>query len=152
MLVSRPYSDYINVSKEFVPVFDVLIDKRYPNLWKFFYPHETFIDILRDLISSLEGTSAEKRKSLWVSGAYGTGKSFASFTLKHIIEENNENVKNYFDKYNILKSLLNRIEGIKVKGDILVIHRATSSGIIGDNMLFSAIQDTVLKVNPQTLL
>ena len=141
--MARPYSDYINVSKEFVPVFDVLIDKRYPNLWKFFYPHKTFIDILRDLISSLEGTSAENRKSLWVSGAYGTGKSFASFTLKHILEENNGNVKNYFDKYEISKSLLNRIEGIKVKDDILVIHRATSSGIIGDNMLFSAIQESI---------
>ena len=139
----RPYSDYINVSKEFVPVFSVGTDKKYPNLWKFFYPHDTFIGILRDLISSLEGTSAEKRMSLWVSGAYGTGKSFASFTLKHIIEENNENVKNYFDKYNISKSLFNRIEGIKNKGDILVIHRASSSGIVGDNMLFSAIQESI---------
>lgn len=141
--MSRPYSDYINVSKEFVPVFDVLADKKCPNLWKSFYPHDTFIDILRDLISSLEGTSAEKRRSLWVSGAYGTGKSFASFTLKHIIEESNENVKNYFDKYNISKSLFNRIEGIKNKGDILVIHRATSSGIVGDNILFSSIQESI---------
>jgi len=141
--VSRPYSDYINVSKEFVPVFSVRIDEKYPNHWKSFYPHDTFIGILRDLISSLEGTSAEKRMSLWVSGAYGTGKSFASFTLKHIIEENSENVKNYFNKYNISQSLLNRIEGIKAKGDILVIYRASSSGIVGDNMLFSAIQESI---------
>ena len=134
--MSRLYSDYIIVSKEFVPVFSVGTDKKYPDLWKFFYPHDTFIGILRDLISSLEGTSAEKKMSLWVSGAYGTGKSFASFTLKHIIEENSENVKNYFNKYNIAQSLLNRIEGIKAKGKILVIHRASSSGIVGLCQLF----------------
>jgi len=141
--MSRPYSDYINVSKEFVPVFSAVTDKKYPNHWKSFYPHDTFIDILRDLISSLEGTSAEKKMSMWVSGAYGTGKSFASFTLKHILEGNSEEVKSYFYKYNILQSLLNRVEGVKAKGDILVIHRAVSSGIVGDNMLFSAIQESI---------
>jgi len=139
----RPYSDYINVSKEFVPVFSVGIDKKYPDHWKSFYPHDTFIGILEDLISSLEGASAEKRMSLWVSGAYGTGKSFASFTLKHIIEGNSENVKSYFNKYNISQSLLNRVEGLKAKGDILVIYRAASSGIVGDNMLFSVIQESI---------
>lgn len=32
----------------------------------------------------------KSEKPLWIYGAYGTGKSFASFILKHIIEENEE--------------------------------------------------------------
>lgn len=139
----RPYSDFINVNKEFVPVFSIYADRQYPNHWKTFYPHSTFINILGDLISSLEGTSAEKRASLWISGAYGTGKSFASFVIKHILEEDAKSVKSYFEKYKISPTLLSRLEGVKSKGDILVVHRSSSSDIVGSNRLFTAIQESV---------
>lgn len=139
----RPYSDYISVNREFVPVFSVYADKQYPNYWKAFYPHSTFISILENLISSLEGTSAEKRLSLWISGAYGTGKSFASFVIKHILEEDAESVRGYFEKYRISQTLLSRLEGIKSKGDILVVHRSSSADIVGPNRLFTAIQESV---------
>ena len=149
----RPYGDYLRVNKEFVPVFNVYADKENPEYWKSFYPHDTFIKILGDLVGSLEGTPAENRRPLWIYGAYGTGKSFASFTLKHIIEENEENVRSYFDKYNISESLRKRLEGVKCQGNILVVNRASSSGIIGDNRLFTAVQESVklaLKENGYT--
>ncbi|MDH7578823.1 MAG: hypothetical protein QHH75_13650 [Bacillota bacterium] len=139
----RPYSDYLKVNKDFVPVFNRYEDKKYPEYWKSFYPHDTFIKILGDLVGSLEGTTAENRRPLWIYGAYGTGKTFASFTLKHIIEEKDEDVRSYFEKYTISESLRKRLEGVKCQGDILVVHRASSSGIIGDNSLFTAVQETV---------
>jgi len=139
----RPYVDYLRVDKEFVPVFSIYEDKRNPEYWKSFYPHDTFVKILGDLVGSLEGTTSESRRPLWIYGAYGTGKSFASFTLKHIIEENEENVHSYFDKHNISESLRKRLEGVKCQGDILVVNRASSSGIIGDNRLFTAVQESV---------
>jgi len=141
--VSRPYSDYLKVNKDFIPVFNVYEDQEYPEYWKSFYPHDTFIKILGDLIASLEGATAENKKSLWIYGAYGTGKTFASFTLKHIIEESDDEVRNYFEKYKISESLLKRLEGVKSQGNILVVHRASSSGIIGDNSLFTAVQESV---------
>lgn len=143
--MSRPYGDYLRVNKEFVPVFNQYADEVNPEYWKIFYPHETFVKILGDLVGSFEGATAENRRPLWIYGAYGTGKSFASFTLKHIIEENEENVRNYFDKYKISESLRKRLEGVKSQGNILVINRASSSGIIGDNRLFTAVQESVKK-------
>lgn len=139
----RPYSDYLKVNKDFVPVYNRYEDQKNPEYWKSFYPHDTFIKILGDLVGSLEGTTAESKKSLWIYGSYGTGKTFASFTLKHIIEKDDEEVKRYFEKYKISESLRKRLEGVKAQGDILVVHRASSSGIIGDNSLFSAVQKTV---------
>ncbi len=139
----RPYNDYLTVNKEFVPVFNIYADRENPEYWKSFYPHDTFIKILGDLVGSLEGTTAENRRPLWIYGAYGTGKSFASFTLKHVIEETEENVRSYFDKYNISESLKKRLEGVKSQGDILVVNRASSSGIIGDNRLFTAVQQSI---------
>lgn len=141
--MSRPYSDYLRVNKDFIPVFNIYEDEMNPQYWKVFFPHNTFINILGDLIGSIEGNTSEGKRSLWVHGAYGTGKSFASFTLKHLIEEDEDNVCSYFQKYGIRESLRKRLEGIKSQGDILVVNRESSSSIIGDNRLFIAIQETI---------
>jgi len=143
IIMPRPYGDYLRVNKDFVPVFNIYADQENPEYWKGFYPHDTFKKILGDLVGSLEGATAENRRPLWIYGAYGTGKSFASFTLKHIIEEKEENVRSYFDKHNISESLRKRLEGVKSQGDILVVNRESSSGIIGDNRLFTAVQESV---------
>lgn len=141
--MARPYVDYIKVSKKFVPVFDSTADKNDPSHWLSFYPHDTFKVILGDLIGSLEGDSSEKRKSIWMSGAYGTGKSFASFTLKHIIEDELNLVESYFKKYSISVSLFNRLKKIKSDGDIIVVNRSSSGGIYGNNQLFSAVSESI---------
>ena len=71
------------------------------------------------------------------------GKTFASFAIKHILEDDIEDVKTYFEKQEISPALLNRFVGLKQKSGILVVHRSSSSGIIGDNKLFSAIQESI---------
>ena len=58
----RPYSDYLKVNKDFVPVYNRYQDQKY-RCWKSFYPHYTFIKILGDLVGSLEGTTAESKIS-----------------------------------------------------------------------------------------
>ena len=40
----------------------------------------------------LEKSSATKDMPQWMSGAYGTGKTYASFTIKHILEDQLESV------------------------------------------------------------
>jgi serine/threonine-protein kinase HipA len=60
-------------------------------------------------------------------------------------EDEGENVKSYFETQKISQSLLSRFLAIKQKGDTLVVHRSSSSGILGDNKLFGAIQESVKK-------
>lgn len=139
----KKYSDYIQIDNNFIPVFSKNWDEKYPDRWQAFFPHDTFKTILTDLISSLEMNSNESRKSLWISGAYGTGKTYASFAIKHILEDSIENVASYFEKQKISQSLLNRFIGIKENKKVLVVHRSSSSGIIGDNKLFGAIQESI---------
>ncbi|NMB95867.1 MAG: hypothetical protein GYA02_04535, partial [Clostridiaceae bacterium] len=141
--MARKYKDYISIDKDFIPVFSKNWDKKYPDRWKSFYPDNTFKEILNDLASSLEMSSNESRKSIWISGPYGTGKTFASFVIKHILENDIEDVKTYFEKQGISQTLFNRFVGLKQKSGILVVHRSSSSGIIGDNKLFSAIQESI---------
>ncbi|KWT75634.1 hypothetical protein [Candidatus Magnetominusculus xianensis] len=141
--MARLYKDYISVNKHFFPVFSKNLDAEYPEHWKAFVPHDTFKRILDDLAGSLEMASTQSRRSLWISGAYGTGKTYASFAVKHILEDDIGDVTDYFQKQGIGQTISNRLKSIKQKGNILVVHRSSTAGITGDNKLFGAIQESI---------
>lgn len=136
------YKDYIKVDSDFIPVFSRNSDKIYPNKWQSFYPHDTFKSILVSLVETLEQSSEQKNKSLWMSGAYGTGKTYASFTLKHILEDDISSIESYFHA-NKLDSVLTRLKGVRAKGDILVVHKSADSNLNTQNKLFNSIVESV---------
>lgn len=138
----RLYEDFISVDSDFIPVFSEHGDKQYPNKWKSFYPHDSFKSIVSQLIDTLEKGNTSKDLPIWMHGAYGTGKTFASFVIKHILEDDLKDIEAYCVA-NDMKSLYARIAGVRNKGRILVVHRSSSSGIVGDNKLFNCITTSV---------
>lgn len=140
--MARKYNDYISVDTDFIPVFSAFSDKEFPTKWKSFYAHDNFKSILAQLADTLEMGSNEKNKSLWMYGAYGTGKTFASFVIKHLLEDDIEQVLEYCNANN-LNALYTRLSGIRNKGKTLVVHCSSSAGIIGENRLFNRIIDSV---------
>ena len=143
-MAGRLYSEYIKVDPNFIPVFSRNSDKTYPDKWQSFYPHSSFKTILKDVIETLEKSSETKDRSVWMSGAYGTGKTYASFVIKHILEDSIESITPYFVQ-NGMDSLLARVNGIRSKGRILVVHRSASAGINTQDKLFFAIVESVRK-------
>ena len=137
------YRDYFDIDPEYFPqVNKELIDEN-PELWKKFYPHETFVKMLKDIISIL---SRKQKVSLWVEGAYGTGKSHAVLTMKKLLEVSEEETKEYFDRFsNILSNdLFNSLWQIKNSGKkLLIVHRYGSSNINGDADLCFLIQKSI---------
>lgn len=140
--MARIYSDFISVDTDFIPVFSAFSDRDFPTKWKSFFPHDSFKSILGQLADTLEMGSIERNKSLWMFGAYGTGKTFASFVIKHILEDDLELVREYCETNN-LKPLYARFAGIRTKGKTLVVHRSSSAGVVGQNRLFNCIIESV---------
>ena len=136
------YKDYLKVESDFIPVFSSSSDKTYPESWKSFYPHESFKKILTLTIEALEKGSALKDRPIWMSGSYGTGKTFASFVIKHILEDRLDEVEKYFTHREIT-SLWRRVAGLRSKGKILVVHQSSSAGINSPNKLFNTIIEAV---------
>ena len=77
------YREYFDIDPEYFPQVDKKIIEEQPDLWKKFYPHPTFIKLLKSMVDVL---SRKQKLSVWVDGAYGTGKSHAVLTLKKLIE------------------------------------------------------------------
>lgn len=143
-MASRKYSEYLQVDPNFIPVFSRDSDKIYPDKWQSFYPHESFKTILRHMVETLEKSTDAKDRSIWMSGAYGTGKTYASFVIKHILEDSLESVTPYFTQ-NGMDSLLARVKGVRARGRVLVAQRSSSAGINTQDKLFYAIVDSVRK-------
>lgn len=140
--MARLYKDFIKVDPNFIPVFSKNSDKTYPDKWQSFYPHESFKDILTKVVETLEKGNETKDHSIWMSGAYGTGKTFASFVIKHVLEDDIDNIEPYFSE-NKLQNLFARVKGIRSKGKILVVQKSASAGIDKQNKLFNAIIESV---------
>lgn len=136
------YKEYLTVESDFIPVFSSSSDRTHPERWKSFYPHESFKKILTLTVETLEKSFTSKDRPIWVSGSYGTGKTFASFAVKHILEDNLDEVKKYFT-HDTINSLWPRFAGVRSKGKILVVHQSSSAGINSQNKLFNTIIEAV---------
>lgn len=138
------YRNYFDIDPEYLAQINEAEIESHPDLWKKFYPHETFVKLIKDTISVI---SRKQKKSIWVEGAYGTGKSHAVLTLKKLLDASEEDTKAYFDKYQdeLDNDLYNKFQQIK-SGDqkILTVHRYGSSNINGDNDLVFAIQESIV--------
>lgn len=84
------YRDYFDIDPEYFPQINEKVINNNPDIWKKFYPHETFVKLLKDTVSVL---SRKQKVSIWVEGAYGTGKSHAVLTLKKLLEASPEDTK-----------------------------------------------------------
>jgi hypothetical protein len=136
------YRDYFSIDEEYFPSVNEDLLNRGLVDWTKFYPHATFVKLLKDTESVL---SRNQKLSIWVEGAYGTGKSHAVLTLKKLLNASEQESKDYFQKYNLSKDLFNKIQGIKNQGIILTAHRYGASSIHNDNDLIIAIQESIKK-------
>ena len=140
-MIGKKYRDYFSIDPEYFPqATEELINLGKVD-WKKFYPHETFVKLLKDAITVL---TRQQKLCLWVEGAYGTGKSHAVLTLKKLLEVSEEETRTYFDNYEFLSAdLFNKLQGIKNQGKILAIHRYGSYAINTDRDLIIAIQESI---------
>ena len=88
------YKDYFGISEDYAPCMTREDINRSPETWLNFYPHETFVALLRDLLASLDGGD----KSIWLTGAYGTGKSHAALVLQKLFMDDESRVNEWLDR------------------------------------------------------
>lgn len=135
------YSNYIEIDQDYFPVVNNDIMKKNPDMWKKFYPHETFIRFIETMIRVME---RKTKLSIWVEGSYGTGKSHAVLTFKKLLEASEEETHDYFTRHNLKKESYDRLQSLKNGDRILAVHRYGSSNIHGDQDLCFAVQESIV--------
>ncbi len=143
MPMLEKYRHYFDIDPEYFPQVNEAIINNNPDIWKKYYPHETFIKLVKDTVSFI---SRKQKVSIWVEGAYGTGKSHAVLTLKKLLDASDDDTREYFDKYpdQLSIDLLNQFQQLKnSEQQILTVHRYGSSSIRDDASLVFAMQESI---------
>lgn len=122
------YNTYIELSPNFESVVDLDAEERNPNLWQEYIVHEDMKLAVNKICESLRNETPDARRSFWIHGAYGTGKSYAAIVLKHMFEESIESIHTFLSKP-LLLDYRNKFISIREKGDFLVVWKSGCTGI-----------------------
>lgn len=140
---AQSYSQYFKIDEKYHSVVTRDLIEKGEVRWDRFYPHETFIHLLRQTVDMLSG---KESKSIWVEGTYGTGKSHAALALKCLLEASDSEVRRYFTDFGLNMDLCNKFLAARsesINGKLILIHRIGSAQIKSDDDLVWAVQNSV---------
>lgn len=146
--MQQKYSNYIDVNPLFESVVDLDADNRNPNLWREYIVGSDMENLVDCLCKSLGNEAVDSRRSFWVHGSYGTGKSYAAIFVKHLLEEKAEVVDTFLASHQVLSKYRKRFNKCRSHGDYLVVWKTGCTGIrTGDMMLLEmekSIRDALI--------
>lgn len=88
------YSDFFEL-RNFLPVYDITDEQE--GHWTSFIPTAQFAELLSKSLTALTSSDVSKRKSMWVRGTFGTGKSHASAVIKHLLCDDLKSISSYLN-------------------------------------------------------
>ncbi len=135
------YCEYFDVNEKYFPCIDESAINAGAS-WTNTYPHDSFIQLLNNTEKMLGGST---NRSLWIHGAYGTGKSQCALALRRILEVPEQELRDYWNMYESLRknaTLLEKIIGHKEQG-IVTAYRYASGSISTPQQLFLAVQESI---------
>lgn len=95
--MATKYSDFIHL-QDFLPVYDILEEGA--STWQSFIPTAQFNEMLQRSLTAITSNEVSKRRSIWVRGTFGTGKSHASAVVKHLLCDKYDSINTYIDNIN----------------------------------------------------
>lgn len=126
--MSMKYSNYIRLSPNYESVVDLEAEERHPNLWQEYIAHDDMKNTVEAICQTVEWDDNDKRRSFWIHGAYGTGKSYAAIVLKHLFEDKVANIESFLSKP-ALAPLKKRFLKVRQKGEYLVAWKSGATDI-----------------------
>ncbi len=143
-MLNKRYSDYIEISPTFESVVDIDADSRNANLWREYIVGDDMDKMMEVLCQSLNNEGPDLRRSFWIEGTYGTGKSYAAIVIKHLMEEKPDVVDAYLSSNSRLAPYRNRFMKCRNKGsDYLVIWKTGCTGIRDGNAMLMEAEKAV---------
>lgn len=154
------YSNYVQIKEDYDPFFSDEIDQQKPEAWQTFIPNDDWLALFEGLVESLERGKKPETLSMWVHGAYGTGKTLSAFVIKHLLEGPEDEARSYLARFGVNTSLVSRWEALRGRGIWIVSFRSGSAQLQTSERLVAEVQQSIadrlrlrnLKVETETFL
>jgi len=139
------YSEIIGLQEYFHPVFN--IENETFNYWKQFIPNDQFYEVLRKTLSAIDTSEPSLRKSIWIQGTFGTGKSHAASVIKHLLYDDYAEVENYIDQNIDDSSLKSKLKNYRSNNRLMPIV-LKGLGSISDSRTFALQIEKAVRTSP----
>ena len=136
------YNTYIELSPHYESVVDIDSESRHPDMWQEYIVHEDMKKAVEVICDSLKYEDEDKRRSFWIHGAYGTGKSYAAIVLKHLFEDDVPSIRRFLSNQ-MLIPYRERFLSIREKGNFLVIWKSQATDIRSGIQLMMTMEDAI---------
>jgi len=136
------YKDYFRIRPGYSEIMTHDYINKTPETWLDFYPHKTFVEILREMLAALSGG----KKSLWISGTYGSGKSHASLVLQKLLCDDEGRVKKWLERNSALipKVVANELLAVRAK-KVAVVYDINSDDVDPKSQFLMRMQRAITK-------
>ncbi|MEN6386567.1 MAG: hypothetical protein ABFD79_15420 [Phycisphaerales bacterium] len=136
------YSTYIELDPRYESVVDLTSEERNPNLWQDYIVHDDMAEAMKKICESFKNEDQDKRRSFWIHGVYGTGKSYSALVLKHLFEDPIEKIRPFLERPRI-SPYKGKFTGIREKGNFVVVWRSGTTEIVNSTQLLMAVEMSV---------
>lgn len=118
------YSDYIELSPGYESVVDTSIESRDPGFWAKYIVNDDMVSAVDQIATSLRREDDDKIRHFWLSGTYGTGKTYSSIVIKHLLEDDPAPVAKFLKGNNLFADVRDRFLSVRKNGPYLVIWKS----------------------------
>lgn len=112
------YFEYFVIDEGYYPEINESSIKDPKNRWQDTYPHSDIVTLLKMVERAL---SRADKKSLWIEGSYGTGKSRIIWMMQNLLTCSENDFDAYFDEYENLRNEVDLRERLRTirKGKVV---------------------------------
>lgn len=125
--MAKYYSDLIELSPGYESVVDASIESRDREFWTRYIVNDDMVQAVDTVARSLRREDPDSIRHFWLSGTYGTGKTYSAIVLKHLLEDDPERVEKFLRGNPLFADVRDRFLSIRKKSPYLVIWKSGES-------------------------
>lgn len=139
---ANKYHEFFVIDEGYYPEINESSIKDPKNKWQSTFPHGDIVELLKLLERAL---SRSDKKSLWLEGSYGTGKSRIIWMMQSLLSCPETDFDAYFGEYDNLRGeidLRERLRAIR-NGKIVTAYRYATGDVTSTQKLIFAVFDSL---------
>ena len=136
------YNEYFVIDEGYYPEINESSIKDPKNKWQSTFPHTAVVALLKSVERAL---SRADKKSIWIEGSYGTGKSRIVWMLQNLLTCSESDFDAYFDEYDNLRGEIDLRERLRTirNGKIVTATRYATGDITSTQKLIFAVFESL---------
>lgn len=146
--MAKKYDSFIELTPGYESVVDIGSDSRNADFWSRYIVNDDMVTAVRLLAKSLRPDDPnEDVWHFWIKGSYGTGKTYSSIVIKHLLQDDYKTVDTFLTKNSLFYDVKDKFLSARKKGSYYVKFRSGECKQLNtSNKLLFQIEQSVREI------